>query len=105
MPTISRGFVNQSELADEVAQVAKTLERRDVRDVRFTIGNDFTGDPAVFFRVLLTRHGSQESRLGAVTGAITNALFDKIQPYNRWGLQGYVNFSNNKANYSNDECG
>jgi len=103
MPTISRGFVDQGQLRDEVAQAARALEAGEVRDVQFSLGNDSSGEPAIFFGILLTPYGSQESRLAEVTGRVAAALFDRIQPYNRWGLQPYFNFTSDQAHYSENE--
>ena len=103
MPTISRGFVHQAQLRKEVAQAAKALDAREVRDVQFSLGTDSGGEPAIFFRILLTTHGSQESRLADVTGRVAAALFDIIQPYNRWGLQPYFSFTSDQTHYANPD--
>jgi len=103
MPTISRGFVHQGQLRDEVAQAAKALDPSEVRDVQFSLGTDSSGEPSIFFGILLTTYGSQESRLAEVTGRVATTLFDKIQPYNRWGLQPYFNFTSDQAHYGNTE--
>ena len=103
MPTISSGFVHQAQLGDEVAQAAKSLASLDVRDVQFRLGTDSSGERAIFFGILLTPYGSQESRLAEGTGRVAATLFDKLQPYNRWGLQSYFNFTNDRAHYGENE--
>ena len=106
MPTISRGFVNQSQLRDAVAKAAKMLDSREVRDVQFTLGTDTGGEPSIFFGILLTPHASHESRLADVTGRVTTVLFDQLQPYNHynhWGLQPYFNFTSDQALYRNPD--
>jgi len=55
---VPTGFVNQAELRDAVAQAAKALDSREVRDVRFTLGSDSDGEPSIFFGILLTPYGS-----------------------------------------------
>ncbi len=65
---VPTGFVNQAQLADAVAEAAKTLDVREVRDVRFTLGPDADGEPSIFFGILLTRYASHASRLADVTG-------------------------------------
>jgi len=62
------GFVNQAALRDAVAQVTKALDSREVRDVRFTLGSDSSGEPSIFFGILLTPYASHHSRLADVTG-------------------------------------
>jgi hypothetical protein len=93
------GFVNQAELSDAVAEAAKTLDPREVRDIRFTLGSDSSGEPSIFFGVLLTPSASHQSRLADVTGRVTTALFDQLQPYNRWGLQSYFNFTSDRSHF------
>lgn len=103
MPTISRGFVHQAQLRDEVDQAKRALDPREVRDVQFTLETDSSGEPAIFFSILLTPYGSKESRLAEVTGRVATTLFDTIQPYNRWGLQPYFNFTSDPAHYGDPE--
>ena len=103
MPMISRGFVHQVQLRQEVDQAKKALDRREVRDVQFTLETDSSGEPAIFFSILLTPYGSEESRLAEVTGRVATTLFDTIQPYNQWGLQSYFNFTSDPAHYGNPE--
>jgi hypothetical protein len=96
---VPTGFVNQADLMDAVVQAAKALDSREVRDVRFTLGPDSDGEPSIFFGILLTLYGSQNSRLPDVTSRVSMALFDQLQPYNHWGLQPYFNFTSNQAHF------
>jgi len=98
---VPTGFVSQAELRDAVAQAAKALDSREVRDVRFTLGSDASGEPSIFFGILLTLYASHQSRLADVTGRVTTALFDQLQPYNHWGLQPYFNFTSDQAHFRN----
>jgi hypothetical protein len=103
MPVVARGFVDQAQLKKEVAEAAKTLSTREVRDVQFSLGTDSSGEPAIFFGILLTQYGSRESRLGDVTGRVATGIFDAIQPYNRWGLQPYFSFTSDPAHYASPD--
>lgn len=98
---VPTGFVNQAELDDAVSQAAKALDSREVRDVRFTLGSDSSGEPSIFFGILLTPYASHESRLADVTGRVASVLFDQLQPYNHWGLQPYFNFTSSQAHFRN----
>src|SRR5271154_214735 len=103
MPTISRGFVQKSQIKDAVASAAKRLDSREVRDVQFTLETDTGGEPSIFFGILLTPYASHQSRLAEVTGRVSTVLFDQLQPYNQWGLQPYFNFTSNQALYRNPD--
>ena len=96
---VPMGVVNQTELTDAVAQAAKALDSSEVRSVRFTLGSDSSGEPSIFFGILLTPFASHQSRLADVTGRVSTALFDQLQPYNRWGLQPYFNFTSDRAHF------
>ena len=98
---VPTGLVNQTQLKDAVEAAAKTLEAGEVRHVRFTLGSDGSGEPAIFFGILLTPQASQNSRLADVTGRVATVLFDQLQPYNRWGLQPYFNFTSSQAHFRN----
>lgn len=95
------GLVNQTQLKDAVDAAAKTLQAREVRHVRFTLGSDASGEPSIFFGILLTPEASQDLRLADVTGRVAGLLFDQLQPYNRWGLQPYFNFTSSPAHFRN----
>ena len=75
------------------------IDPREVRDVRFTIGDDANGQPSIFFGILLKPYAIHASRFADVTGRIATTLFDELQPFNRWGLQAYFNFTGDIAHF------
>ena len=93
------GYVDQAQLERDVAQAANGLAAREVSNVRFTIGANANGEPSIFFAVLLTPYGAHASRLADVTARATTWLFEHLQPYNRWGLLPYFNFTSNQAHF------
>jgi hypothetical protein len=94
------GFVHQAQLQDAVVEASKLLDAREVKDVRFTIGSDADGEPSIFFGILLTPYAVHASRLANVTGRVATTLFDELQPFNRWGLQPYFNFTSDPRHYN-----
>ena len=99
MPLIPSGFVNQAQVNEAVSQAVGVLDRSEVDDVRFSLGTDANGEPSIFFGILLTPRASSPSRLAEVTGKVADALFEQLQPYNRWGLQPYFNFTSDRAHF------
>jgi hypothetical protein len=91
VPTFPTGFVNQTQLANAVAQAARKLGSEVVR-VRHSIGADTSGEPSIFFRIVLSDAGSREATLADMTGNIAATLFDEIRPYENWGLIPYFSF-------------
>jgi len=91
MPYIPTGFVNQTQLANAITQAIPKLGPGVVR-VRHSIGADTSGEPSIFFRIVLSDMASREATLADVTGHIATILFDEIRPYENWGLIPYFSF-------------
>jgi hypothetical protein len=98
---VRAGLVNEAQLEDAVSEAVKLLDAREVRDVRFTLGPDADGEPSIFFGILLTPYATHTSRFAKVTARVTTTLFDQLQPFNRWGLQSYFNFTSTLAHFKN----
>ncbi len=88
---VPTGFVNQTEMANAVQAAAKLLGSEVVR-LRHTIGTDTSGDPAIFFRIVLADWAVDEDTLADVTGKIANTIVDDLRPYERWGLVPYFSY-------------
>jgi hypothetical protein len=84
--------VNQAQLAQSVDAAIRSLNPQEVVHVAYSIGNDSTDDPAIFFRTVLTDAASSEDRLDDVTGRVTSTLFRSIRPLENWGLMPYFSF-------------
>jgi|SRR5580698_8927450 hypothetical protein len=91
MPMVPSGFIHQTELASEVNHAVSRLGPEVVR-VRHRVGADTTGEPSIFFRIVLTDLASREETLADVTGHIASVLFDELRPYENWGLTPYFSF-------------
>jgi hypothetical protein len=85
-------FVNQAQLAQSVNAAIGRLNPQEVVHVAYSIGNDSTEDPAIFFRIVLTDAASREDRLADVTGRVASSLFNSIRPIENWGLTPYFSF-------------
>ncbi len=88
---VSTGFVDQAQLASAVAKAANHFGPEVVR-LKHSIGADTSGDPAIFFRIVLADWAVDEETLADVTGKIATTLFDEIRPYENWGLVPYFSF-------------
>jgi len=91
MPMVPTGIVHQSPLANEIAKAIRKLGKETVR-VNYSMGTDSTGEPSIFFRIVLTDAASREDKLAEVTDRITTILFDEMRPYENWGLLPYFSF-------------
>jgi hypothetical protein len=88
---IPRAFAQQGEFAAAVAEVERQLHPRVVR-IRYTLGDDWSGDPAVFFRIVLPDDASTRDRLLSATNDIEAAIVQRIEPLEQWGVLPYFNF-------------
>lgn len=89
MLTYALPRVDEKEVAARVAE----LERKfapDVVRIRYTIQNDYSGDPAIYFRVLLTDEASRPPGLYKLTRKIDDTIWDEVDSLNRWGRFPYV---------------
>ena len=83
-------YVKESDIADAVQAAARDLAPEVVR-IRYNIGEDWTGDPAIFFRVLLSDEASKEEGLLGVMERVESRLVDELKPRDL-GLFTYFNF-------------
>ena len=51
----------------------------EVVGIRFSISHDWNGDPAIFFRILLSDAASWQWTLADITGRVAGELFDLLQ--------------------------
>ena len=86
------GFVNQAELAQSVEAAIRSLNHEEVAHVVYSLRNDSTDDPAIFFRIVLTDAASREERLGDVAERVASTLSRSIRPIENWGLIPYFSF-------------
>ncbi|MFN7922283.1 MAG: hypothetical protein U0Q16_19425 [Bryobacteraceae bacterium] len=91
MVIVPSGYVQQSQLAADVEK-AKTKLGPEAIEVSFRLDADSTGEPSIFFRIILADWATAEESLSAVTGRIATTLFNEIRPFENWGLHPYFNF-------------
>ncbi len=91
MPTAFKGVVQPEKLTAAIATLELHL-RPDVVRIRHMIGEDSSGQPAIYFRVLLSDRASRPDRLRQVTRKVRNLVYQNIDPVNSWGLVPYLRF-------------
>lgn len=65
-------------LADGLENVERAL-KPDVVRIRFSLGEDWSGDPAIFFRIVLSDRASQQDDLAGFTGLIGGKIFGDLR--------------------------
>jgi hypothetical protein len=95
---VPTGFINQTEVEKAVDQFIRTLGPEVVR-VRWNIGEDWTGDTVLYFRVVLADSVAVDRRTFVDTAARVRARFrEQLQPLENWGLFPHFNFRSNAEN-------
>jgi hypothetical protein len=90
VPFVPSGFVNQQEIEAGVRRAAEALSPTVVR-IRYSLGTDWTGDPSIFFRIVLTDEAAKRQRLGEIAQNVALSLEREVKNEEH-GLRAYVNF-------------
>ena len=100
---VMRAVVDQAKLARAVEKARRALAP-DVVRIRFDLGNDWTGDPSIFFKIVLSDEASDESKLREITNNIERRILTGTNP-DELGLNWYFNFrSLSEQNEMQDEA-
>ncbi len=88
---VPRAFVHQSKFKAAIARAAKRLAP-DVASIIPTLGDDSSGERAVFFMVILSDIANRREQLLNVTNQVSNTIFNGLEPLEQWGVLPYFNF-------------
>jgi hypothetical protein len=86
---IARAIAHQTQFFEAIAQVALPPQ---VLSVTPTLGDDWDGDSAVFFQVILADNAVPRPQLLAFTKQISWAIVREIRPLEEWGVIPYFDF-------------
>jgi hypothetical protein len=88
---VPKAFAEQDGFQRAVEHAARSLAP-EVVSVIPTLGDDWSGEPAVFFMVILTDAATSRDRLLNVSNHVAAALVQQVQPLEQWGVLPYFNF-------------
>ncbi|MGA3079332.1 MAG: hypothetical protein ABSG56_37340 [Bryobacteraceae bacterium] len=88
---LPRAFAQQPLFQAAVGRAALRLAPQVV-DIIPTLGNDWRGEPAVFFMVILVDAASRRDQLLKVTNQASAFIAQHVQPLEEWGVLPYFNF-------------
>jgi hypothetical protein len=78
------------EFEQEVQQTAKKFPE-DVVRIRHSFSHDWSGDPAIYFRIVLSDEASRRDKLADIAARIQSALTDDLR-LNESDYNPYFNF-------------
>jgi hypothetical protein len=90
MPYLPRGVAQPTELIKDLNGLAPFPP--GVVNLRYTLDDDWSGDPAIFFWITLSDEAARRSILHQTTRHIINVITQKIDPAGQWGLIPYFYF-------------
>jgi hypothetical protein len=89
--SIPRAWVNPAQINKALRRAERALAP-DVVRIRYTLDEDWTGEPSIFFKVVLSDDAAgKESKLGEISWRAINRIRDKVKP-EELGLNSYFNF-------------
>ena len=88
---IARGVARQAELAKAIEEI-KPMLGTDVVRLTYKLEEDWSGDPSIFFRVVLSDQASSRSEMLAATRRIESLIVEHLRPLEEWGLLHYFNY-------------
>ena len=84
--------VHQAQFMAAIARAAQSLAP-DVVDIITALGNDWTGEPAVFFTVILSdAAASKHDQLLNVANRASSFIVRHVEPLEKWGVLPYFTY-------------
>ena len=87
----AKGFL-EPDLLDEAVNAMIPLLGPDVERLRYSLEEDWSGDPAIYFKIVLSDDSSSDDRLRPTTKQIEDAISRHLQPLSQWGLFCYTTY-------------
>ncbi len=91
MAYLAKGVAQTGELVKKFNRL-NHIRIPGVAKWRYTLDNDWSGDPAVFFWVTLTDEASKPANFPGVKAAFTSTINDHVDLLGDWGLLPYFSF-------------
>ena len=83
--------MNQGQIAKALRRAERALAP-DVVRIHYTFGDDWTGEPSIFFKVVLSDDAaSEESKLGEIAERVIDTIRNNVKP-EEFGLNSFFNF-------------
>jgi hypothetical protein len=88
---LPRGIAQPTELHESLNALRPAIPSAVV-NWRYTIGEDWSGDSAIFFWVTLSDEAAKRRNLPDATRQIIDLVNQRVNPLGQWGLIPYFSF-------------
>jgi len=87
---LPRGVAQPTELMKQLNALAPWPP--GVVNVQFTVDDDWSGDPAIFFWITLSDEAARPPVLSQTTRRVTEYIEQRLDPLRQWDLIAYFHF-------------
>jgi hypothetical protein len=91
MPYLPKGVAQPIELMKRLKDLG-SLFPPEVVNWRYTLENDWSGDPAIFFWITISDDVARPPNLSSITHQIKKVINGHLDPLHEWGMMAYLNF-------------
>ena len=91
MPYVPRGVAQPTELMKSLVHLG-ALFPPEVVNWNYTLENDWSGDPAIFFWITISDEAANRKNLSSVSHRVNRIIDEHLDPLHEWGLFPYVSF-------------
>lgn len=88
---VTGAFVNRKQLEADIQQAISKLGP-EAHQVFYRFEDDYTGEPSIFFRIVLSDDRAEPGRHIEATDRIMTLLLEEIDPIANWGLHAHFSF-------------
>lgn len=90
MPYMPRGVAQPDQLSNNLNSLIPYPP--GVVNLRYTLEDDWSGDPAIFFWITLSDEAAERAVLHQTAQNLRALINERIDPLGRWGLIPYFHF-------------
>jgi len=90
VPNVSGAWVNQGQITAALRRAERILAP-DVVRIRYNFANDWTGDPSIFFKIVLSDDASQKAKRSETAQRVALTILNEVKAEDL-GLHSYFNF-------------
>jgi hypothetical protein len=88
---IARAFAQAAQLDEAIREIVPALGP-DVVSLDYSLGYDWSGDEAIFFKIVLSERASQRDQLHKAASKIQETIQHRLEPLYQWGVLDYFSY-------------